>query len=101
MAAVYGRLTGQTGVCLATLGPGATNFVTAAAYATLGGMPMMMITGQKPVKKSSRPIPDPGCGRHDVPITKYASQIVAGDNIHHAFAKRIDSLKMKSRARFT
>jgi glyoxylate carboligase len=38
MAATYGRLTGKTGVCLATLGPGATNFVTAAAYAQLGGL---------------------------------------------------------------
>ena len=54
MASVYGRLTGQTGVCLSTLGPGATNFVTAAAYATLGGMPMLMVTGQKPVKKSKQ-----------------------------------------------
>ncbi|MDE2807075.1 MAG: thiamine pyrophosphate-binding protein, partial [Gemmatimonadota bacterium] len=48
MAATYGRLTGKTGVCLATLGPGATNFVTSAAYAQLGAMPMLMITGQKP-----------------------------------------------------
>ena len=31
MAATYGRLTGKTGVCLATLGPGAANLVTAAA----------------------------------------------------------------------
>jgi len=45
MAATYGRLTGQPGVCMATLGPGATNFVTAAAYAQLGAMPMMMIAG--------------------------------------------------------
>ncbi len=37
MAATYGRHTGKTGVCVATLGPGATNFVTAAAYAQLGG----------------------------------------------------------------
>lgn len=82
MAAVYGRLTGHTGVCLATLGPGATNFVTAAAYAQLGGMPMLMVTGQKPVKKSKQ-------GRFQIldvvgmmgPITKYATQIVAGDNI--------------------
>ena len=50
MAATYGRLTGRTGVCLSTLGPGATNFVTAAAYAQLGGMPMLMVTGQKPIK---------------------------------------------------
>lgn len=82
MAATYGRHTGRTGVCLATLGPGATNFVTAAAYAQLGGMPMMMITGQKPIKKSKQ-------GRFQIldvvammgPITKYAHQLAAGDNI--------------------
>mgnify|MGYP001980220840 CR=1 FL=1 len=44
-----GGLTGKAGVCLATLGPGATNFVTAAAYAQLGAMPMLMISGQKPI----------------------------------------------------
>jgi acetolactate synthase-1/2/3 large subunit len=47
MAATHGRLTGRAGVCLATLGPGALNFTTGAAYALLGAMPMMMITGQK------------------------------------------------------
>src|ERR1700742_3060073 len=47
--ATYGRLTGKPGVCLTTLGPGATNLTTGAAYAQLGGMPMIMITGQKPV----------------------------------------------------
>ncbi|HIM58342.1 MAG TPA: acetolactate synthase large subunit [Gammaproteobacteria bacterium] len=50
MAATYGRLTGRSGVCLATLGPGATNLVTAIAYAQLGAMPLVMITGQKPIK---------------------------------------------------
>ena len=82
MAATYGRFTGKTGVCMSTLGPGATNFTTAAAYAQLGGMPMMMITGQKPVKKSKQ-------GRFQIldvvemmkPITKFAHQIVASDNI--------------------
>ena len=54
MAATYGRLTGKPGVCLSTLGPGATNLVTAAAYANLGGIPMVMITGQKPIKKSKQ-----------------------------------------------
>ena len=54
MAATLGRLTGKVGVCLSTLGPGATNFVTAAAYAQLGGMPMLMITGQKPIKSSKQ-----------------------------------------------
>ncbi|WP_420590538.1 acetolactate synthase large subunit [Bacterioplanoides sp.] len=82
MAATYGRLTGKVGVCMSTLGPGATNFVTAAAYAQLGAMPMLMITGQKPIKASKQ-------GRFQVldvvdmmrPITKYTAQIVSGERI--------------------
>jgi acetolactate synthase I/II/III large subunit len=82
MAATYGRHTGKTGVCVATLGPGATNFVTAAAYAQLGGMPILMITGQKPIKKSKQ-------GRFQIldvvdmmgPITKYTHQLASADNI--------------------
>ena len=82
MAATYGRLTGKPGICLSTLGPGATNFTTAAAYAQLGAMPMMMITGQKPIKKSKQ-------GRFQIvdivesmrPLTKYTHQIVNGHNI--------------------
>jgi len=82
MAATYGRLTGKPGVCLATLGPGATNFTTPAAYGQLGAMPMMMITGQKPIKKSKQ-------GRFQIvdivelmrPITKFTRQIVNGNNI--------------------
>ena len=82
MAATYGRLTGKAGVCLSTLGPGATNLVTAAAYAQLGGMPMMMITGQKPIKTSKQ-------GQFQIvdivdtmrPLTKYTHQIVSAANI--------------------
>lgn len=82
MAATYGRHTGRTGVCLATLGPGATNFVTAAAYAQLGGMPMLMITGQKPIKKSKQ-------GRFQIldvvammgPLTKFTHQLASADNV--------------------
>ena len=82
MAATWGRLTGRAGVCLATLGPGATNLVTAAAYATLGGMPMVMITGQKPIKKSKQ-------GEFQIidiidvmePVTKYTRQLVGADLI--------------------
>lgn len=54
MAATHGRLTGEPGVALATLGPGATNLVTAAAYATLGGMPLVLVTGQKPIRSSKQ-----------------------------------------------
>ncbi|MFN7160809.1 MAG: acetolactate synthase large subunit [Candidatus Gracilibacteria bacterium] len=82
MAATYGRLTGRTGVALSTLGPGATNFVTAVAYAQLGGMPLLIITGQKPIKKSKQ-------GRFQIidvvqmmkPITKMAERIVSSDRI--------------------
>src|SRR3989344_4381173 len=82
MAATYGRLTGKTGVCLSTLGPGATNLVTAAAYAQLGGMPMLMITGQKPVKRAKQ-------GHFQIiesvqifkPVTKFTKQIIGGDSI--------------------
>ncbi|BDD03372.1 acetolactate synthase large subunit [Aureibacter tunicatorum] len=52
MAATVGRLTGMAGVCLSTIGPGAANLVPAAAYSNLGGWPMVMITGQKPVKSN-------------------------------------------------
>lgn len=82
MAATYGRLTGKAGVCLSTLGPGATNLVTAAAYAQLGGMPMVMITGQKPIKSSKQ-------GQFQIinvvdmmlPITKYTTQLASGDTV--------------------
>jgi acetolactate synthase-1/2/3 large subunit len=46
MADVYGRLTGRAGVCLATLGPGATNLVTGVADANMDRAPMVAITGQ-------------------------------------------------------
>lgn len=52
MAATYGRLTGKPGVCITTLGPGALNLTTGAAYALLGAMPMIMITGQKAILSS-------------------------------------------------
>lgn len=82
MAAAYGRLTGKVGVCLSTLGPGATNLITAAAYANLGGMPMVMITGQKPLKRNTQ-------GNFQVldtvsifrPVTKFAKQITHSPKI--------------------
>jgi acetolactate synthase-1/2/3 large subunit len=78
MAATYGRLTGKAGVCLTTLGPGATNLTTAAAFANLGGMPMIMITGQKPVLSAPQAqfqiVDIVGMMR---PLTKMARQIVS------------------------
>jgi acetolactate synthase-1/2/3 large subunit len=78
MAATYGRLTGKPGVCLTTLGPGALNLSTGAAYALLGAMPMVMITGQKGILSSRQ-------ARFQVvdvvasmkPLTKLARQIVS------------------------
>ncbi len=79
MAATIGRLTGIPGVALSTLGPGATNLVTAAAYAQLGGMPLLMLTGQKPIRESKQ-------GAFQIidvvdmmkPITKFSKQLVEG-----------------------
>ena len=82
MAATYGRLTGKAGVCMATLGPGATNFSTPAAYAHLGAFPLIMLTGQKPIKASKQ-------GQFQIidvvklyePICKLSKQIVHGNTI--------------------
>ena len=46
MADVYGRLTGRAGVCLATLGPGATNLITGVADANMDRAPLVAIVGQ-------------------------------------------------------
>jgi len=82
MAATYGRLTGRPGICLATLGPGATNLVTSISYSLLGGMPSLFITGQKPIKHSKQ-------GRFQIidvvrmmePLTKMSRQIVGAGSI--------------------
>ncbi len=78
MAATYGRLTGKPGVCLATLGPGALNLSTGAAYSLLGAMPMIMLTGQKGILSSRQ-------ARFQIidvvaamkPLTKLSRQIVS------------------------
>ena len=78
MAATHGRLTGRAGVCLATLGPGALNFTTGAAYALLGAMPMVMITGQKGIlsrKQARFQVVD--IVSTMTPLTKTAHQIVS------------------------
>jgi acetolactate synthase-1/2/3 large subunit len=78
MAATHGRLTGQAGVCLSTLGPGALNLTTGAAYALLGAMPMIMLTGQKGVlsrKQARFQVVDIVSTMR--PLTKMAHQIVS------------------------
>jgi len=82
MAATIGRLTGHVGVALSTLGPRATNLVTGVAYAQLGGMPLLVITGQKPIRKSKQ-------GKFQIinavrmmePLTKYSVTIESPDRI--------------------
>ena len=82
MAAMYGRLTNKVGVCMSTLGPGATNLTTAAAFAQLGGMPLCIITGQKPIKKSNQ-------GLFQIidivelmrPLTKTTERIIVGNQV--------------------
>ncbi|RUX29521.1 acetolactate synthase large subunit [Mesorhizobium sp. M2A.F.Ca.ET.042.01.1.1] len=78
MAATHGRLTGRPGVCITTLGPGALNLTTGAAYALLGAMPMVMITGQKGVRSSRQArfqIVDVVAAMK--PLTKLSRQIVS------------------------
>jgi acetolactate synthase-1/2/3 large subunit len=82
MAATHGRLTGRPGVCISTLGPGALNFSTAAAYAHLGAMPMILITGQKAIRSARQ-------ARFQIvdvvgsmkPLTKMSRQIVSPRSI--------------------
>ena len=82
MAATHGRLTGRAGVCLSTLGPGALNLTTGAAYALLGAMPMIMITGQKGVlsrKQARFQVVD--IVSTMTPLTKMARQMVSSATI--------------------
>ena len=81
MADVYGRLTGKAGVCLSTLGPGATNLMTGVADANLDGAPLVAITGQVGTDRMH-------IESHQyldlvalfAPITKWNAQIVRPDN---------------------
>ncbi len=76
IADVYGRLTGHAGVCLGTLGPGATNLVTAVADAFLDRAPLVALTGQGDLermhKESHQYIDVPSLMR---PITKWNARL--------------------------
>jgi acetolactate synthase I/II/III large subunit len=81
MADVYGRLTGKAGVCLSTLGPGATNLMTGVADANLDCAPLVAITGQVGTDRMHT-------GSHQyldlvamfTPVTKWSTQIVRPEN---------------------
>jgi acetolactate synthase-1/2/3 large subunit len=77
MADVYGRLTGRAGVCMSTLGPGATNLITGVADANMDRAPVVAIAGQGAttrLHKESHQILD--LVSMFLPITKYATQIL-------------------------
>ncbi len=80
MADVHGRLTGQAGVCLATLGPGATNLVTGVADANMDRAPLVAIAGQAATtrmhKESHQHLDLVNLFR---PITKYSTQVLAAE----------------------
>jgi len=82
MAETYGKLTGEAGVCLSTLGPGATNTVTGVASANSDRAPLVVITGQADIKRQHKESHQ----NIDVvsmfrPVTKSAVRILHPDNI--------------------
>lgn len=82
MADIYGRLTGRAGVCLSTLGPGATNLVTGVADAFLDGAPLVAITGQVGTDRmqlTSHQYLDL-CAMF-APITKRTKQVIQPDTV--------------------
>ncbi|WP_338017008.1 acetolactate synthase large subunit [Myxacorys almedinensis] len=81
MADVYGRLTGRAGVCLSTLGPGATNLMTGVADANLDCAPLVAITGQVGTDRmhiESHQYLD--LVAMFAPVTKWTTQIVRPSN---------------------
>lgn len=83
MADMYGRLTGKAGVCLSTLGPGATNLVTGVADANTDGAPLIAITGQVGTERmhlTSHQYLD--LEKMFGPITKRCKQIVKPDSVN-------------------
>ena len=88
MADVYGRLTGKAGVCLGTLGPGATNLITGVADANMDRAPLVALTGQADTrrfhKESHQMMDVVGMFR---PVTKWAQSILHPDNIPEVIRK--------------
>ncbi len=88
MADVYGRLTGRAGVCLATLGPGATNLITGVADANMDHAPVVAIAGQASthrLHKESHQVLD--LEKIFQPITKYSSRLLEPDIIPEVVRK--------------
>jgi acetolactate synthase-1/2/3 large subunit len=88
MADVYGRLTGRAGVCLATLGPGATNLLTPVADANMDHAPLVAIAGQAGtdrLHKESHQVLD--LQALFTPVTKYSSQLLTPNIIPEVIRK--------------
>ncbi|AFJ02336.1 hypothetical protein Q7C_1183 [Methylophaga frappieri] len=88
MADVYGRLTGRAGVCIATLGPGATNLITGVADANMDHAPVVAIAGQASTRrlhKESHQVLD--LEAMFLPITKYSTRIVSPEVIPEIIRK--------------
>jgi len=88
MADVYGRLTGKAGVCLATLGPGATNLITGVADANLDHAPVVAIAGQASthrLHKESHQVLD--LEQIFSAVTKYSSRLLTPDVINEVVRK--------------
>jgi len=88
IANVMGRLTGKAGVCLSTLGPGATNLMTGVADANLDKAPLVAITGQGGIDRNhheSHQMID--IVQMMAPITKWNGRIVTGSVVHEMVRK--------------
>jgi len=88
MADVYGRLTGRAGVCMATLGPGATNLITGVADANMDHAPLVAIAGQADTNrlhKESHQVLD--LEQLFQPITKYSSRLLTPNTIAEVVRK--------------
>ena len=88
MADVHGRLTGEVGVCLGTLGPGATNLTTGVADADMDRAPVLAITGQADVRRLHKESHQ-AMNAVDMfrPITKWAQSIIHADNVPEVVRK--------------
>ena len=84
----FARVTGKTGVCIATSGPGATNLVTGIADAMIDSTPMVCITGQVPKHLlGSDAFQETDVMGITMPVTKWSYQITDASEIPEVFAK--------------
>lgn len=96
MADVYGRLTGRAGVCISTLGPGATNLITGVADANMDHAPLVAIAGQAPTnrlhKESHQVLDLEGIFR---PMTKYSANLLTPNIIPEVVRKAFKTAQME------